>query len=289
MSKRRYTATSLYSLPTVVWLIVCLDGTVPTLAVILVGGRKDSQTYVNMKTKACAEVGIGAKQYDLPDTTTTEELLTLVASLNADPTINGILVQLPLPSHCSADRVIASLSPLKDVDGLTQSSAGALFLHGTSAPLIPCTPLGCLALLDHYNIAIEGRHCVVIGRSNLVGKPVAQLLLSRNGTVTTVHSRTVKLEEEVRRGDIVVAAIGKGEWVKGEWFKEGAVVIDVGINAKDDATKKAGYRLVGDVDFESAKGRVSAITPVPGGVGPCTVAMLIKNTIAAYKLQRDKQ
>ena len=209
--------------------------------------------------------------------------------LNSDAAVSGILVQLPLPAHCNADAVIASLHPLKDADGLTQSSAGALLTLGLSAPLIPCTPLGCIQLLDAYDIAIEGKHAVVIGRSNLVGKPVAQLLLSRNATVTTVHSRTTDLAEHVRRADIVVAAIGKAEWVQASWLKRGAVVVDVGINAKDDASKKLGYRLVGDVDFEQAKERVSAITPVPGGVGPMTVAMLIRNTVKAYRLQKERR
>ena len=209
--------------------------------------------------------------------------------LNDDAAVSGILVQLPLPAHCNADRVIAALHPLKDADGLTQSSAGSLLIHGLSAPLIPCTPLGCIELLDAYSIPIEGKHAVVIGRSNLVGKPVAQLLLSRNATVTTVHSRTTELAEHVRRADIVVAAIGKAEWVQADWLKDGAVVVDVGINAKDDASKKLGYRLVGDVDFEKAKQRVSAITPVPGGVGPMTVAMLIRNTVRAYRLQKERR
>lgn len=218
-----------------------------------------------------------------------EEILAVVHRLNNDVAVNGILVQLPLPPHCNADRVIAALHPLKDADGLTQSSAGALLLHGLSAPLIPCTPLGCIQLLDAYNIPIEGKHAVVIGRSNLVGKPVAQLLLSRNATVTTVHSKTTELAEHVRRADIVVAAIGKAEWVQADWLKQGAVVVDVGINAKDDASKKLGYRLVGDVDYERAKHRVTAITPVPGGVGPMTVAMLIQNTVKAYRLQKEQR
>ena len=209
--------------------------------------------------------------------------------LNDDAAVSGILVQLPLPAHCNAEQVIAALHPLKDADGLTASSAGALLTHGLAAPLIPCTPLGCIQLLDAYNIAIEGKHAVVIGRSNLVGKPVAQLLLSRHATVTTVHSRTTGLAEHVKRADIVVAAIGKAEWVQADWLKQGAVVVDVGINAKDDASRKAGYRLVGDVDFERAKHCVSAITPVPGGVGPMTVAMLIRNTVTAYRLQKERR
>ena len=256
---------------------------------MLVGSRKDSQTYVSMKTKACAEVGVSAQQFDLPDSTSTSDLLSLIVRLNADPAVHGVLIQLPLPSHCDASAVIAALDPLKDVDGLTPTSAGALFLHGSSAPLIPCTPLGCLALLDAHHIPIEGRHAVVIGRSNLVGKPIALLLLHRNATVTVVHSRTRDVEEEVRRGDIVVVAMGKAEWVKGEWLKEGAVVVDVGINEKVDASRKLGYRLVGDVHYDSAKGRASAITPVPGGVGPMTVAMLLSNTVAAYRMQTKKR
>ena len=256
---------------------------------VLVGSRKDSQTYVSMKTKACAEVGLKAEQFDLAESTSTSDLLSLISRLNTDASVHGILVQLPLPPQCDAERVIAAVHPLKDVDGLTATSAGSLFLHGTAAPLIPCTPLGCLALLDAYDIPIEGRHAVVVGRSNLVGKPIAMLLLHRNATVTVVHSRTKGVEEELGRGDIVVVAMGKAEWVKGEWLKEGAVVVDVGINAKDDASKKAGYRLVGDVHFDSAKQRCSAITPVPGGVGPMTVAMLLQNTVKAYRMQTKQQ
>lgn len=187
----------------------------PTLAVILVGLRKDSQTYVNMKTKACAEVGLRAAQYDLPADTAESELLGLVHRLNSDSDVHGILVQLPLPGHIDADRVLAAVDPAKDVDGLTEANAGDLLRNGHRARLIPCTPLGCIALLDHYRIPIAGRNAVVVGRSNLVGKPVAQLLLSRDATVTMCHSKTQNLEEVVRSADIVVAAIGRAGTLKG--------------------------------------------------------------------------
>jgi 5,10-methylene-tetrahydrofolate dehydrogenase/methenyl tetrahydrofolate cyclohydrolase len=236
----------------------------PGLAVILVGERKDSQTYVNMKTKACEEIGIEAIQINLPATVQTQELLDTIRKLNADTKINGILVQLPLPSHVDTEKVIANIAPEKDVDGLTLTNAGELFQKGDGAPLIPCTPLGCLYLLDAYKIPIEGKFAVVIGRSALVGKPMMQLLFSRNATVVCCHSRTKDLPSIVGQADIVVAAIGKPEFVKGEWLKPGAVVIDVGINPVDDATKKSGYRLVGDVDFTASKSKCSAITPVPG-------------------------
>jgi len=263
----------------------------PTLAVILVGLRKDSQTYVNMKTKACAEVGLNAKQYDLPAETSQEELLSLVHKLNDDEGIHGILVQLPLPQQINADVIIGAIKASKDVDGLTTENAGDLLRNGHRAHLIPCTPLGCMQLLERYNVDPAGKHAVVIGRSALVGKPVAQLLLSRDATVTMCHSKTRNLEEIVRSADIVVAAVGRAATVKGTWFKPGAVVLDVGTNAVDDPTKKAGYRLVGDVEFDVAKkeGKVAAMTPVPGGVGPMTVTMLLRNTIKAYKQQTQQK
>lgn len=264
----------------------------PTLAVVLVGLRKDSQMYVHMKTKACAEVGVNASQYDLPAETSQEALLELIAKLNADSHTNGILVQLPLPDHIDADTILSAIDPAKDVDGLTAANAGDLLRNGHKARLIPCTPLGCIALLDHYKFEIAGKHAVVVGRSALVGKPVAQLLLSRDATVTMCHSKTKNLEELVRQADIVVAAIGRASTLKGHWFKSGAVVLDVGTNAVDDPTKRAGYRLVGDVEFEAAKmsGNVKALTPVPGGVGPMTVTMLLRNTIRAFEQQKaDKE
>lgn len=239
---------------------------------------------VNMKTKACAEVGILAEQVDLPETATQEELRVVINRLNTDDTIHGILVQLPLPSHIDSDDIINRIDPRKDADGLTPTSLGRLFQSGMDAPLIPCTPLGCMRLLEHTGIKIAESRCVVIGRSNLVGKPIAQLLMHRNGTVTQCHSRTPEavLREALSQADIVVVAVGKPQYLKGEWLKPGCTVIDVGINGVPDATKKSGFRLVGDVDYESASKVAGAITPVPGGVGPMTVAMLLRNTIIAY-------
>ena len=258
----------------------------PSLAVILVGTRKDSQTYVNAKTKACKECGIVPHQYNLEESTTQEQLLELVQKLNNDSSIHGILIQLPLPSHCNSTELIATLSPSKDVDGLTSMNAGDLLRCGSSAHLIACTPLGCMELLKHYNISIEGKYAVVVGRSDLVGKPIAQLLLSQNATVTICHSKTKNLPAILQQADIVIAAIGKPEYVRGEWVKPDCVIVDVGINAKPDESKKLGYRLVGDVAFdECVKQGVSAISPVPGGVGPMTVAMLMKNTLKAWKRQ----
>jgi len=260
-------------------------GKKPALAVVLVGTRKDSQTYVRMKTKACEELGIRSVQHDLPEQITQAELLMRIAELNNNPDINGILVQLPLPPHIDADAIIESLSALKDADGLTTANLGKLCVMGTRAQLIPCTPKGCIELLDRSGITIEGKRAVVVGRSKLVGTPVALLLMSRNATVTICHSKTQHLAEIVKQADILVAAIGKAEFVKGEWIKPGAAVIDVGMNAVDDATKKLGYRLVGDVEFEKAKEVAGAITPVPGGVGPMTVAMLLSNTVKTFKAQ----
>jgi 5,10-methylene-tetrahydrofolate dehydrogenase/methenyl tetrahydrofolate cyclohydrolase len=255
----------------------------PCLAVVLVGARKDSQTYVNMKTKACKEVGILAKQIDLAENTTQEEIVRVVRELNADAAVHGILVQLPLPAHCSQDQVIAEIRSEKDVDGLTEFNQGCVMRWGTKANLPSCTPAGCIELLDHYGIPIAGKSAIVLGRSILVGKPVAQLLLSRDATVTIAHSKTANLPELVKQADIIVAAIGRAEFVRGEWIKPGAVVIDVGMNAVPDSTKKAGHRLVGDVNYNEAVKVASAITPVPGGVGPMTVAMLLRNTLRAYK------
>jgi len=259
-------------------------GQAPALAVILVGERKDSQTYVRMKTKACNEVGVEPVEHTLPEDVSEAKLMEVVAELNADPKVNGILVQLPLPKHIDADKVVQSISPLKDVDGLTEANAGNLFRLGMKGRFIPCTALGCMLLLKRYNVPLEGKHAVVIGRSMLVGKPVSLLLQSENATVTMCHSRTKDLPSVVQQADIVIAAIGKANFVQGDWLKPGAVVIDVGINAVDDSTKKAGFRLVGDVEYASAVKVASAATPVPGGVGPMTVACLIGNTINAFEL-----
>ena len=239
----------------------------PCLAVVLVGERKDSQTYVNMKTKACNECGIIPVQHNVSADITEAELSQLVVQLNNDSSVNGILIQLPLPSHINQFNIIQLIDSNKDVDGLTLISAGQVYSHGMAADLIACTPLGCINLLDEYKINISGANAVVLGRSQLVGKPIASLLLSRNATVTMCHSKTKDMPDVIRRADIVIAAIGKPLYVKRDWLKPGAVVIDVGINAVDDASKKSGYRLVGDVDYDNCKDVCSAITPVPGGVG----------------------
>lgn len=260
----------------------------PHLCVFLVGSRKDSQTYVRMKTKACAEVGIKSTQHDLPEDTSQEKLIELVTQMNKDSSINGILIQLPLPKHIDEKIVLGHIAPNKDVDGLLQINNGDLYRNGVKANLIPCTPLGCIHMLDYHKVQIEGARAVVIGRSALVGKPMALLLLSRNATVTMCHSRTKDIASVVAQADIVVAAVGRPNFVKGSWLKPGCVVIDVGINAVDDPSRKRGYRLVGDVEYAEAKKVASKITPVPGGVGPMTVAMLLNNTIKAFKLQHAK-
>lgn len=252
----------------------------PGLAVILVGERVDSATYVRMKKKTAAAIGIHSVDVNLPDTVTQEEVLAEVQKLNADPKVHGILVQLPLPDTIKEAEVLKTIAVEKDADGFSALNIGNLCLRGGDPPLaVPCTPAGCIELLQRYNVEISGKDCVVLGRSNIVGMPVAALLQSCNGTVTVCHSRTQDIASKVKQADIVVAAIGKTEFVKGEWLKPGAVVIDVGINSKEDATKKRGYRLVGDVDYAECSKVASAITPVPGGVGPMTIVMLMKNTI----------
>jgi 5,10-methylene-tetrahydrofolate dehydrogenase/methenyl tetrahydrofolate cyclohydrolase len=259
-------------------------GAKPGLAVVIVGERKDSQTYVRSKRKACEDVGIASFGFELPEDCKQEDLIVLIEELNARSDIHGILVQLPLPDTIDDEAVLDRVCLAKDVDGFHPLNIGRLCMTGRTPPLfVPCTPKGCVELLDRYNIPIEGKNAVVIGRSNIVGLPVSMLLLHRNATVTICHSRTKDTESKIREADIVVAACGIANYVKGEWLKEGAVVIDVGINAVDDPSKKRGYRLVGDVDFVSASRRASFITPVPGGVGPMTIAMLLANTVDAAK------
>eukprot|EP00879_Flechtneria_rotunda_P015776 GHRR01016499.1.p1 GENE.GHRR01016499.1~~GHRR01016499.1.p1 ORF type:complete len:304 (+),score=94.88 GHRR01016499.1:116-1027(+) len=253
-------------------------GKVPGLAVVIVGERKDSQTYVRMKRKACEEVGIASFGADLPGTATQQEVLGVVEKLNADPQVHGILVQLPLPKHIDEQLVLSAISVEKDVDGFHPLNMGRLSMKGREPLFVPCTPLGCIELLDRTNTQISGKRAVVIGRSNIVGMPVALLLTKRNATVTICHSATENMKQVVREADIVIAAAGQAEMIKGSWLKAGAVVIDVGTNPVDDPTKKAGYRLVGDCSYEECKQAAGAITPVPGGVGPMTIAMLLKNT-----------
>jgi methylenetetrahydrofolate dehydrogenase (NADP+)/methenyltetrahydrofolate cyclohydrolase len=252
-------------------------GQVPGLATILIGDDPVSRVYVKTKEKACHEVGIRSFGYRLPVTATMAEVEALLAELNTNPTVHGILLQLPLPAHLHEGQLIQALAPEKDVDGLHPLSQGKLF-RGEEG-LRPCTPLGVMRLIDESGIQLSGKKAVVIGRSTLVGKPVAMLLLERNLTVTCCHSHTVDLAHEVREADIVVAAIGQPETIKGGWIKKGAIVIDVGISRLADGS------LRGDVEFALAKERAAFITPVPGGVGPMTVAMLLANTMQAAERQ----
>lgn len=255
-------------------------GVTPGLGVVLVGGRPDSASYVKNKKKMAAEVGFHNVDITLPDTVTQEALLAEVEKLNADKAVHAILVQLPLPSHIDEATILKAIKVEKDADGFSALNIGNLCLKGGDPPLaIPCTPAGCIELLQRSGVDVAGKDAVVIGRSNIVGMPVASLLQSMNATVTICHSRTKDIKEKVRQADIVVAAIGKADFVKGDWLKPGCVVIDVGINSVDDATKKLGYRLVGDVCTSEAKKVASQITPVPGGVGPMTIALLLKNTV----------
>ncbi len=258
----------------------------PGLATVLVGDRVDSATYVASKNKACQELGMESFHHHLPADVSQDELEGLVRKLNEDPTVSGILVQLPLPAHLDEERVLQLISIEKDVDGFSPLNIGRLAQKGRQPLFVPCTPRGCIYLLDQAGVQIEGAQAVVLGRSNIVGMPAALLLVSRNATVTICHSRTKNLPEVVRQADILIAAIGRTEMVRGDWIKPGAAIIDVGMNQKPDATKKKGYRLVGDVNFEEASQVAGWITPVPGGVGPMTIAMLMENTLRAAQIQQ---
>lgn len=260
-------------------------GQAPTLAVVLVGDNPASQSYVASKGKACEEAGLGSITHRLPATATQGAVEELVRTLNADPAVNGILVQLPLPKGLDEEAVLNLISLNKDVDGFHPMNIGQLVMKGRTPQFIPCTPAGCIEMLVRSGIEIAGKDAVVVGRSNIVGVPVAALLQNADATVTVCHSRTKDLPAKVRNADIVVAAIGRPEYVRGEWLKPGCAVIDVGINRVADATKKSGARLVGDVNFAEAAEVAGYITPVPGGVGLMTVAMLLANTVRAFKLQ----
>jgi methylenetetrahydrofolate dehydrogenase (NADP+)/methenyltetrahydrofolate cyclohydrolase len=253
-------------------------GVVPTLAVVLVGDDPASAVYVRNKTRAAREANVEVRDHKLPKTTTQAELVQLIDALNRDPDVDGILVQMPLPAPLDADAVIRSLDPAKDVDGLHPINLG--YLAQGRPKFVPCTPSGCMRLLAEVGAEVAGAHAVVIGRSLLVGKPLALLLANANATVTLCHSRTRDLADEVRRADILVAAIGRPELVRGAWIKPGAIVLDVGINRTASGT------LVGDVEFAAAAERARAITPVPGGVGPMTIACLLENTVAATRRRR---
>ncbi len=260
------------------------QGRTPGLAVVLVGEDPASQVYVGSKVKACAELGIYSQKWALPAETTQEELVELIHKLNADSRIHGILVQSPPPPHIDEEAVILNIDPAKDVDGFHPINVAKLVLEDEEG-FVPCTPMGCMELLTAYGIPTAGKHAVVIGRSMIVGKPMANLLVSKkaNATVTIAHSRTADLPALCRTADILVAAVGRPEMVKADYIKPGAVVLDVGINRIPDETRPRGYRIVGDVDFEAVKEQCSAITPVPGGVGPMTIAMLMANTVKACR------
>ena len=251
------------------------EGTEICLAVIQVGNDPASSVYVRNKKKACAYIGVESRSYELPEETTEEELIRLVEELNADDTVNGILVQLPVPKHIDEDKIIRTISPDKDVDGFHPASVGRLWIGEKG--FLSCTPAGIIQLLKRTGIEIAGKECVIIGRSNIVGKPMAALLLRENGTVTVAHSRTKDLKEVTKRADILIVAIGKERFITSDYVKEGAVVIDVGMH------RDADNHLCGDVDFADVEPHTSAITPVPGGVGPMTIAMLMNNCVETVR------
>lgn len=253
------------------------EGINPKLAVIMVGDNSASQIYVKNKSKACNEIGIDFDEYLLPESTKQEELLTIIKKLNNEKAINGILLQSPIPKHLDINEAFKTISPEKDVDGFHPTNVGKLVLGQDT--FISCTPYGVMKIFEDYNINLEGKNAVVIGRSNIVGKPMSQCLLNKNATVTICHSKTKKLSEITKQADIIVAAIGKACFVKADMVKEGAIVIDVGINRDEEG------KIRGDVDFENVKDKVSYITPVPGGVGPMTIAMLMTNVVKAAKNQ----
>lgn len=254
------------------------NGSVPALAVIIVGDDPASKVYVGNKKKACEMTGMRSVEYALPAETTEEELLELIAKLNNDKEINGILCQLPVPKHINEEKIIDAIAPEKDVDGFSAVNVGKIWLG--KYEISPCTPMGVIELLDYYDIPLEGKNCVIVGRSNIVGKPMAALLLERNATVTVCHSRTKDLASFTKNADVIVAAVGRANFITADMVKEGAVVIDVGINRLETG------KLCGDVDFENVKEKASYITPVPGGCGPMTIAVLMKNTLVAYKNQQ---
>ncbi|MCB9459473.1 MAG: bifunctional 5,10-methylenetetrahydrofolate dehydrogenase/5,10-methenyltetrahydrofolate cyclohydrolase [Anaerolineaceae bacterium] len=264
------------------------QGYPPGLGVILVGEDPASQMYVRMKRRACKRAGIHSIAIDLPATATQDEVLQAVKSLNDDPHIHGILVQLPMPDHIDEETVLSAVSLDKDVDGFHPINIGALAMKGRTPTFTPATPTGCMVLIDEVGVDPSGKQAVVLGRSNIVGLPAALMLIKANATVTVCHSRTPDIVAEVRKADIVIAAIGRANYVKGDWIKPGAVIIDVGTNKIDDPDSENGYKWVGDVDFEAAKDIAGAITIVPGGVGPMTITMLLSNTMKAAQRLAQK-
>ena len=257
----------------------------PGLSVIQVGGREDSNIYIRKKQEACDLTGMTSTIYNLDTDATDSDVCDLIERLNKDATVNGILVQLPLPIHLNDEKILSKISYLKDVDGFHARNMGDLAMENRTPNFIPCTPLGCLELLKRYNIEMKGKHAVVVGKSNIVGLPMALLLMKEMATVTVCHAETQDITQHLKMADIVVSACGQAQMIKREWLKNGVVVIDVGMNSIPDTTMKRGYRLVGDVDFENVKEIAKAITPVPGGVGPMTVTMLLRNTLEGFKRQ----
>lgn len=264
-------------------------GYTPCLATVLVGEDPASATYVSSKQKVCEELGIRSVGHHLPADISQAELQAVVTGLNADPAVNGILVQLPLPKHLDEEAILNSISLEKDVDGFHPVNIGRLAMKGRDPLFIPCTPYGCMVLLEESGINLKGAEAVIVGRSNIVGLPMAMLLQKADATVTICHSRTKDLTAHLKRADVVIAAIGRAEMIRGEQLKPGVVVIDVGINRIADPSRKSGSRLVGDVHYESAAEVAGAITPVPGGVGPMTIAMLMKNTLRAAEIALQKK
>ena len=260
-------------------------GVTPGLAVVLVGQDPASQVYVRMKGKACAEAEFFSDEHKLPADTSEADLLKLVAQLNADDKIHGILVQLPLPKNINESKILLAIDPAKDVDGFHPINVGKMMIGEQT--FLPCTPHGCVQMLIRSGIEIPGKHVVIVGRSNIVGRPLMNMLSQKNdhanATVTCVHTRTKNMSEITRQADILIAAVGRPKMITADMVKDGVVVIDVGVNRVDDPTAKRGYRLVGDVDFEAVKEKASAISPVPGGVGPMTITMLLYNTVASVK------
>jgi methylenetetrahydrofolate dehydrogenase (NADP+)/methenyltetrahydrofolate cyclohydrolase len=266
------------------------EGIVPGLGVILVGEDPASQSYVTAKERACEELGIYSDDNRLPANTTQQDLIALINRMNADPKINGILVQLPLPKHLDESEVLLAINPDKDVDGFHPTNIGKMVAG--QAAFLPCTPHGVIQLLQRSGVKIEGSHVVIVGRSNIVGKPVANMLIQKNkngnATVTVCHTRTADLAHHTRQADIIIAAAGRPNTITADMVKDGVVVIDVGVNRIKDASKKSGFRLAGDVDFEKVKEKASLITPVPGGVGPMTITMLLYNTVESAKRAAGK-
>lgn len=262
-------------------------GKVPGLSVIIVGTDPASQVYVRNKAKTCVEIGMNSEVIELPDTISQKELLEKIETLNNNPDVHGILVQQPLPKQIDEFAITLAIRPDKDVDGFHPENVGRLVIGKLDECFVSCTPYGIIEILTRYNIETKGKHCVIVGRSNIVGKPMANLMVQKldhmNCTVTVCHSATPDIAAHTKQADILIAAIGKAHFITGDMVKPGAVVIDVGINRLDDSSKKKGYRLVGDVDYEAVSEKTSAITPVPGGVGPMTISMLISNTLKSFK------